>query len=431
VLPDLLYPFHRPAKEFFLEDSPFGGEAPDGFAALGEKDAGGAFKADHFAGGGSGGSGGSGDVNGGRNGRGKGPGREAAAEKSGAGLNSAGIDEDSEKMETMDNRENSEEKSASSEEKSKNSEVGSKSAEEKSKSAEEESDSSEDKSKSAEKESADSDSSAGEGRKRSVNLDLLLNWVPKYKRRKQYILFLEDISVSFDGFKALDSLTLHLTEGELRCVIGPNGAGKTTMMDVVTGHTRPDAGEAWFMDRINLLEKDEVFIAQSGICRKFQKPSVFESLTPWENLELALKGPKTVFSSFRAKVSSEEGDFLQGVLKLTGLEKEGGKLAGNLSHGQKQWLEIGMLLAQKPRILLLDEPVAGMTPREIEETTELLLSLEGSTTILVVEHDMEFVRSIARRVTVMHQGRVLAEGSMDFVSADPGVREAYLGGSGA
>ena len=198
---------------------------------------------------------------------------------------------------------------------------------------------------------------------------------------------------------------------------------------MITGHTRPDSGEAWFMDQVNLLERDEVFIAQSGICRKFQKPSVFESLTARQNLELALKGRKTVFSTFRSKMSGEDSDFLDGLLKLVRLEGEAGKSAGNLSHGQKQWLEIGMLLAQKPRILLLDEPVAGMTPQEIDHTAELLFSLEGSHTVLVVEHDMEFVRSIARRVTVLHQGRVLAEGSMEEVSANAEVISAYLGGT--
>jgi urea transport system ATP-binding protein len=263
----------------------------------------------------------------------------------------------------------------------------------------------------------------------TINLELLKNWVPKYKRKKQYILFIEDISVTFDGFKALDGLTMYLTEGELRCIIGPNGAGKTTMMDVITGHTRPDSGEAWFMDQVNLLEKDEVFIAQAGICRKFQKPSVFESLSTYQNLELALKGEKTVLSTYRSKMSGEDRDYLEEVLKLTGLDSESSKLAGNLSHGQKQWLEIGMLLTQKPRILLLDEPVAGMTPQEIDHTSELLTSLEGNHTVLVVEHDMEFVRSIARQVTVLHQGRVLAEGSMEEVSSREEVITAYLGGS--
>ncbi|MDR2460545.1 MAG: urea ABC transporter ATP-binding protein UrtD [Deltaproteobacteria bacterium] len=257
---------------------------------------------------------------------------------------------------------------------------------------------------------------------------LKLPWIPKVQRKKLYILLLEDISVSFDGFKALDGLNLYLTEGELRCVIGPNGAGKTTMMDIITGHTRPTQGEAWFQETINLLEKDEVFIAQAGICRKFQKPSVFESLTTWENLELALKAQKTVWSTLKAKLKAPEKDFLKSILELIRLEPVENKVAGALSHGQKQWLEIGMLLSQKPKVLLLDEPVAGMTAQEIERTVELLMSLEGEHTIVLVEHDMEFVRQVARKVTVLHQGRVLAEGTMDSVSSNPQVVEAYLGG---
>jgi urea transport system ATP-binding protein len=258
-----------------------------------------------------------------------------------------------------------------------------------------------------------------------------LPWIPKAQRKKKYILFVEDVSVTFDGFKALDGLTLYLSEGELRCVIGPNGAGKTTMMDVVTGATRPDSGEAFFTETINLLEKDEVFIAQAGICRKFQKPSVFESLSCRQNLELALKGKKSVWSTFRAKLSGEDKDFIDRTMELVRLTGESQKRAGALSHGQKQWLEIGMLLAQKPKLLLLDEPVAGMTPGEIERTGELLLSLEGDHSVILVEHDMEFVRSISRKVTVMHQGRVLAEGTMEEVSSNPEVADAYLGGSAA
>jgi urea transport system ATP-binding protein len=257
----------------------------------------------------------------------------------------------------------------------------------------------------------------------------ILSWETKRERRQKYILFLEDVSVSFDGFKALDNLTLYLNEGELRCVIGPNGAGKTTMMDVITGHTRPDSGEAFFGENLNLLDKDEVFIAQSGICRKFQKPSVFESITAAQNLVLAMKAHKTVFGTLAAKLSPEDNDYLGHILSLVRLTDKADKLAGTLSHGQKQWLEIGMLLAQKPKILLLDEPVAGMTAREIDRTTELLLSLEGEHSIILVEHDMEFVRSVARTVTVLHQGTVLAEGDIDFVSSHPEVIEAYLGGA--
>ncbi|MDR1111732.1 MAG: urea ABC transporter ATP-binding protein UrtD [Deltaproteobacteria bacterium] len=257
-----------------------------------------------------------------------------------------------------------------------------------------------------------------------------LSWETRSERRRRHVLFLEDITLSFDGFKALDGLSLYLGEGELRCVIGPNGAGKTTMMDVISGHARPDGGEAWFGDGLNLLESDEVEIAQSGICRKFQRPSVFGSITAWENLELALKGPKTVLGTLGARLSSEDGDLLAHILDLVRLGGRAGDLAGILSHGQKQWLEIGMLLAQKPRILLLDEPVAGMAPAEIDRTSELLSGLAGTCSIILVEHDMEFVRSVARTVTVLHQGSVLAEGDMDFVSSRPAVVEAYLGGLG-
>ncbi|MDR1036595.1 MAG: urea ABC transporter ATP-binding protein UrtD [Deltaproteobacteria bacterium] len=253
--------------------------------------------------------------------------------------------------------------------------------------------------------------------------------MPKAQRRKEYVLLLEDIRVSFDGFRALDGLSLYLREGELRSVIGPNGAGKTTMMDVVTGSTRPDSGEAWYAESVNLLEKDEVFISQAGICRKFQKPSVFETMTVFQNLELALKAPKTVWSTFRARVSGEDRDFLRSLLDLTRLAGESGTTAGALSHGQKQWLEIGMLLSQKPKVLLLDEPVAGMTPQEIDRTVGLLDSLRGRCSVILVEHDMEFVRAVASRVTVLHQGRVLAEGTMDEVSRNALVMDAYLGGA--
>ncbi|MDR1658044.1 MAG: urea ABC transporter ATP-binding protein UrtD [Deltaproteobacteria bacterium] len=256
----------------------------------------------------------------------------------------------------------------------------------------------------------------------------LTTWETKSQRKLRYVLFLEELSVSFEGFKALDGLTMYLTDGELRCVIGPNGAGKTTLMDVITGHTKPDTGEAWYMD-INLLENDEVFIARSGIGRKFQKPSVFDSLSVFQNLELSLKAKKTVLRTLTASLGQSDRDRLSFVLETVGLTNERASQAGTLSHGQKQWLEIGMLLAQEPKILLLDEPVAGMTPGEIERTTELLLSLEGTHSIILVEHDMEFVRSVARTVTVLHQGSVLAEGTMDEVAAHPGVIEAYLGGT--
>lgn len=248
------------------------------------------------------------------------------------------------------------------------------------------------------------------------------------RRQERILLFLEKISVSFDGFKALNDLTLYINQGELRCVIGPNGAGKTTLMDIITGRTRPDQGSAWFTREMNLLESDEVDIARAGIGRKFQKPSVFEALTVMENLELALAGPKGVWSTFRARLGGADRDFLEETLERIDLTGPRRAPATVLSHGQKQWLEIGMLLMQKPRLLLLDEPVAGMTPREIDRTIELLHELEGRHSLMVVEHDMEFIRAIAQEtVTVLHQGAVLAEGSLDYVQSHPQVIEAYLG----
>jgi urea transport system ATP-binding protein len=241
------------------------------------------------------------------------------------------------------------------------------------------------------------------------------------------ILSLEHLTVSFDGFKALDDLTLSIEPGELRCVIGPNGAGKTTMMDVITGKTRPDHGAAWFGRRVNLLALTEPEIAQAGIGRKFQKPTVFEQLTVFENLELALAGPRSFWRMLVARLTSEQRDRIDHVLQVIGLNGLRGTMAHTLAHGQKQWLEIGMLLMQQPELLLVDEPVAGMTPQETERTAELLLSLAGRHSVIVVEHDMGFVRSIARQVTVLHEGRVLAEGSMDQVQSDPRVIEVYLG----
>jgi urea transport system ATP-binding protein len=241
------------------------------------------------------------------------------------------------------------------------------------------------------------------------------------------ILYLEQVTVSFDGFKALDSLTLYVDPGELRCIIGPNGAGKTTMMDVITGKTRPDHGSVWFGRNIDLLRLSEPEIAQAGIGRKFQKPTVFEHLTVFENLELALAGPKSFWNALAARLTSAQRGRVDEVLETIGLTDQRTVLARILSHGQKQWLEIGMLLMQEPELLLVDEPVAGMTPQETERTAELLLSLAGKHSVVVVEHDMDFVRSIAGRVTVLHEGRVLAEGSMDRVQNDPKVIEVYLG----
>jgi urea transport system ATP-binding protein len=241
------------------------------------------------------------------------------------------------------------------------------------------------------------------------------------------ILYLEDVNVSFDGFKAINNLNLTIDDGELRCIIGPNGAGKTTMMDIITGKTAPDTGSVWFGSRHNLLRMNEPDIASLGIGRKFQKPTVFEALTVFENLELAMATDKRILPTLTAIMKPEYRDRIDEVLETIGLQELRDKLAGILSHGQKQWLEIGMLLMQKPRLLLVDEPVAGMTEQEMERTAELLTSLAGKQSVVVVEHDMGFVRSIARKVTVLHQGSVLAEGTMDQVSNDPEVIKVYLG----
>ncbi|MED5458582.1 MAG: urea ABC transporter ATP-binding protein UrtD [Pseudomonadota bacterium] len=241
------------------------------------------------------------------------------------------------------------------------------------------------------------------------------------------ILYMEDVTVSFDGFKAINNLNLTIDDGELRCIIGPNGAGKTTMMDIITGKTRPTEGSVWFGSRHNLLQMNEPEIASLGIGRKFQKPTVFEALSVFENLELAMAADKRIFPTLTARMTSEISDRIDDVLDTIGLTALRFQPAGILSHGQKQWLEIGMLLMQRPRLLLVDEPVAGMTEQEMERTAELLTGLAGKQSVVVVEHDMGFVRSIARKVTVLHQGSVLAEGSMDQVSNDPKVVEVYLG----
>ena len=249
------------------------------------------------------------------------------------------------------------------------------------------------------------------------------------------ILYVDDITVSFDGFRALNKLTLNIAVGELRCIIGPNGAGKTTMMDVITGKTKPDSGRAFFGTNIDLLRLRESEIAGRGVGRKFQKPTVFEQLSVFENLELALKMDRGVRASLTHKLGSAETDRIAEMLKLIHLKDDGSRTAGNLSHGQKQWLEIGMLLMQDPKLLLLDEPVAGMTDEETERTAELFLSLEGSHSLVVVEHDMKFIgelvnggqREKKKIVTVLHEGSVLAEGALADVQANERVVEVYLG----
>ncbi|MEO8542666.1 MAG: urea ABC transporter ATP-binding protein UrtD [Burkholderiaceae bacterium] len=241
------------------------------------------------------------------------------------------------------------------------------------------------------------------------------------------ILYLEDVSVSFDGFKAINKLSLDIAPGELRCIIGPNGAGKTTMMDIITGKTRPDEGTVFFGSTIDLLRYNEPQIAQMGIGRKFQKPTVFEQLTVFENLELALKTDKRVQPSMVFRLDSAQGDQLAELLHTIHLADSVTRMAGNLSHGQKQWLEIGMLLVQEPRLLLLDEPVAGMTDEETERTAELFLSLKGKHSLMVVEHDISFIRTISEIVTVLCDGSVLAQGTLDQVQADERVIEVYLG----
>ena len=240
-------------------------------------------------------------------------------------------------------------------------------------------------------------------------------------------IYLDGISVSFDGFKALNNLSVELAAGELRAVIGPNGAGKSTMMDVMTGKTRPDQGTALFLGRHDLTLLDETQIANLGIGRKFQKPSVIETLTVWENLELALAGNRSPWRAIVQILHPQDRRSMTEVASRVGLADALDQLGGALSHGQKQWLEIGMLLLQEPEVLLVDEPAAGMTDAETLKTAELLKSLAGEHTVIVVEHDMEFVEALGCKVTVLHEGHVLAEGSMSHVSSNDEVIDVYLG----
>jgi urea transport system ATP-binding protein len=241
------------------------------------------------------------------------------------------------------------------------------------------------------------------------------------------LLYLDGVTVSFDGFKALNNLSLAVEPGEMRAIIGPNGAGKTTMMDVVTGKTRPDAGDVTFDGRYNLTRLDETEIAELGIGRKFQKPTVFDSHTVFDNIELALKADRRARATLWWRQTPDEKRRIDEILKVVRLTAVRDRLAAGLSHGQKQWLEIGMLLAQDPKLLLVDEPVAGMTDAETRQTAELLREINREHTVIVVEHDMAFVRDLGVKVTCLHEGSVLAEGSIDQVSADERVVEVYLG----
>ncbi|MDP6391324.1 MAG: urea ABC transporter ATP-binding protein UrtD [Alphaproteobacteria bacterium] len=241
------------------------------------------------------------------------------------------------------------------------------------------------------------------------------------------ILYLDGVSVSFDGLKALNRLSYYVEPGELRAIIGPNGAGKTTMMDVITGKTRPDEGDVYFRGNIDLTVLDEAAIAQLGVGRKFQKPTVFENHTVFENLELALKSDRSARASLLFRLSGVQSDRIDEVLETIALTRARNSLGGSLSHGQKQWLEIGMLLIQDPDLLLVDEPAAGMTDAETEDTAALLRDIAKNHSLVVVEHDMAFVHALECKVTVLHEGSVLAEGSLDTVQNDDRVIEVYLG----
>ncbi|MFA5120340.1 urea ABC transporter ATP-binding protein UrtD [Zavarzinia sp.] len=241
------------------------------------------------------------------------------------------------------------------------------------------------------------------------------------------LLYVDGVTVTFDGFRALNDLSLVIAPGEMRAIIGPNGAGKTTMMDVITGKTRPDTGTVAFNGDVDLTKMDEAAIASLGIGRKFQKPTVFESHTVRDNLQLSLAGLRKPFAVLFARETAKEKARIDELLELTKLQDAAGRLAGDLSHGQKQWLEIGMLLAQEPALLLVDEPVAGMTDAETAETAELLVEINKTRSVVVVEHDMTFVKALGVKVTVLHEGSVLAEGPLDQVQANERVIEVYLG----
>lgn len=246
-------------------------------------------------------------------------------------------------------------------------------------------------------------------------------------KKVQSILYLSGVTKSFDGFKAINNLSLDIAPGELRAIIGPNGAGKSTMMDIITGKTKPDEGDVKFKDTIDLTRHDETDIANMGIGRKFQKPTVIESLTVWDNMELALAGNRSIFQTLFWKLSDDKKLRIEEIIKQIGLAEKTDDLAQNLSHGQKQWLEIGMLLIQEPEVLLVDEPAGGMTDYETMETAKLLKEISQEHSVIVVEHDMDFVRALDCKVTVLHEGSVLAEGTLDKVSSDKRVVEVYLG----
>jgi urea transport system ATP-binding protein len=243
----------------------------------------------------------------------------------------------------------------------------------------------------------------------------------------KFVLSLEGVTKTFDGFKAINELNFYMDDGELRTVIGPNGAGKSTMLDIITGRTRPDKGKVEFGFNTDLTRLNEYQINRLGIGRKFQTPSVYVDHTVFENIWLSLEGTRSVWSTLFSRITPEQRERIEEVLKTVGLAEKANSKAGLLSHGQKQWLEIGMLLAQNPKVLLVDEPAAGMTDEETHKTGELLMSLAGKHSIVVIEHDMVFVRQIARKVTVLHQGTVLCEGTVDEVQNDERVIEVYLG----